>query len=70
MYPDILNKTIEEVLDKAVSLGWEEIGISDHLIIHKDMKQSPFYDLILKTNIFHTFIIVLSKGRNLIGLLK
>lgn len=44
--------SLEEVLDKAVSLGWEEIGISDHLIIHKDMKQSPFYDLILKTNIF------------------
>ena len=44
--------SLEQMLDKAVSLGWEEIGISDHLIIHKDMKKSPVYDLILKSNIF------------------
>lgn len=42
---------LEQMLEKAVSLGWEEIGISDHLIIHKDMKQSPVYELILKSNL-------------------
>lgn len=44
--------SLEQMLEQAVSLGWEEIGISDHLIIHKDMKQSPVYDLILKSNMF------------------
>lgn len=33
--------TLREMLDRAVSLGWKEIGFSDHLIVHKDMKKSP-----------------------------
>ena len=37
------SNSLEQMLEKAVSLGWSEIGISDHLIIHKDMKQSPVY---------------------------
>ena len=37
--------TIEEMLIQAKSLGFKEIGISDHLIVHKNMRQS-------KSNIF------------------
>lgn len=35
------SNTLEEMLNQAVKLGWEEIGISDHLIIHENMKKSP-----------------------------
>ena len=34
------HNTISEMLDQAEQLGWEEIGISDHLIVHKNVKQS------------------------------
>ena len=34
------HNTVEEILDQAEQLGWEEIGISDHLIVHKNVKQS------------------------------
>lgn len=34
---------IEEMVAKAADLGWEEIGISDHLIVHKDIKLSTGY---------------------------
>lgn len=45
--------SLEQMLDKAVSLGWEEIGVSDHLIIHKNMKSSPVYEMIVKSNSFN-----------------
>lgn len=32
--------SLEEMIKQAVSLGWNEIGFSDHLIVHKDMKKS------------------------------
>lgn len=35
------SNSLQQMLEQAVRLGWEEIGISDHLIIHKNMKQSP-----------------------------
>ncbi len=35
--------TIEEMLAEAVKLGWKEIGISDHLIIHKNIDKSEAY---------------------------
>lgn len=31
----------EEMLNQAVKLGWSEIGISDHLIIHENITASP-----------------------------
>ena len=36
--------TADEMLAKAVELGWKEIGISDHLIIHKHVKEAEFYE--------------------------
>jgi histidinol-phosphatase (PHP family) len=40
--------TLEDMLQQAVKLGWKEIGISDHLIVHKNMKQSPVYPYLLQ----------------------
>lgn len=34
------HNTIEEMLDRAEELGWREIGISDHLIVHKNITRS------------------------------
>ncbi len=42
--------SIEKMLDKAVSLGWSAIGISDHMIIHKDIKKSPVYEMLISKN--------------------
>lgn len=36
--------SLHKMLEQAVRLGWEEIGVSDHLIIHKNMKQSPSWE--------------------------
>lgn len=41
--------SVEEVIEQAIKLGWDSIGISDHLIIHKNMKQSPVYDILIKS---------------------
>ena len=30
----------KEMIERAVSLGWKEIGISDHFIVHKNMRNS------------------------------
>ncbi|MFI3242097.1 MAG: PHP domain-containing protein [Alphaproteobacteria bacterium] len=38
------NNTIEEMLLKAKELGWVEIGISDHLIVHKNISKNPDYN--------------------------
>lgn len=35
------SNALEEMLEQALKLEWEEIGISDHLIIHKNVKKSP-----------------------------
>lgn len=37
--------SLEEMLEQAVALGWSKIGISDHLIIHKNVRQSPSFSL-------------------------
>lgn len=38
------SNTLQQMLQQAVALGWEEIGVSDHLIIHKNIKQSITYN--------------------------
>ncbi len=48
--------TPEEMLQQAADLGWEEIGISDHLIVHKNIRQSfswPRWEKTDKIEIFH-----------------
>ncbi len=40
---------VDEMLGQAVKLGWTEIGISDHMIIHKNIKKVPYYNF-LKTH--------------------
>ena len=32
--------SIKEMIEQAVSLGWKELGISDHLIVHKNIPNS------------------------------
>lgn len=32
---------LSRMLEKAVELGWREIGVTDHLIIHENMNNSP-----------------------------
>lgn len=34
------DNTVSEMLQQAVQLGWEEIGISDHMVIHPRWKES------------------------------
>lgn len=36
--------TVDEMVERAASIGVEEIGISDHLIVHKNIKQLPSYN--------------------------
>ncbi|MBP5615558.1 MAG: PHP domain-containing protein [Alphaproteobacteria bacterium] len=36
--------TVEEMLRQAVLLGFDQIGISDHLMVHKNIKQTPSWD--------------------------
>lgn len=43
--------TIDEMLSQAVNLGWKEIGISNHLIIHKNIRKTSFY----KNSLNHGF---------------
>ena len=33
--------SVREMIEKAIELGWKEIGISDHLIIHQNIQNSP-----------------------------
>ncbi len=50
------HNTPEEMLQQAADLGWEEIGISDHLIVHKNIRQSfswPRWERTDKIEIFH-----------------
>lgn len=41
--------TLDEMLAQAVRLGWKEIGISDHLMVHKNFKKSIVWPLIEST---------------------
>ena len=42
--------TVDEMIEQACHLGFREIGISDHLIVHKNIKQSPSYQETVKTS--------------------
>ena len=44
------SNSVEEMLEQAVKLGWEKIGISDHMIIHKGIKKTLFYDKVCQEN--------------------
>ena len=33
--------SLKDMVEQAVALGWTEIGFSDHLIVHKNIKNSP-----------------------------
>lgn len=44
------NNLLEEMLAQAVKLGWEAIGISDHMIIHKDVKSTNYYQKVCREN--------------------
>ncbi|MBO4284829.1 MAG: histidinol-phosphatase HisJ family protein [Alphaproteobacteria bacterium] len=35
--------TIDEMLEQAVKIGFKQIGISDHLIVHKNLTKMPSY---------------------------
>ena len=51
------SNTLEQMLQQAVNLGWEEIGISDHLIVHKNITQSISYkDMTarVRSDMYHT----------------
>lgn len=34
------HNTVDEMLEQAVKLGWSEIGVSDHMIIHENIRSS------------------------------
>lgn len=36
--------TLDEMLTQAVKLGWEEIGVSDHIIIHEKIRLSSIWE--------------------------
>lgn len=47
--------SLEEMLNRAVELGWDEIGISDHLIVHKNIAQSrSWYRWQTERHIYHS----------------
>ena len=46
--------SVKEMIEQAVSLGWKELGISDHLIVHKNIPNSPsWYKWQKEPEIFH-----------------
>jgi len=47
--------TIEEMAGQAVCLGFQQIGISDHLIVHKNITQSPSWEWIKDNACFSSF---------------
>lgn len=42
--------SLEAMCRKAKEIGFTEMGISDHLIVHKNMKQSKSYEMWERTN--------------------
>ncbi len=51
------SNTLEQMLQQAVALGWQEIGVSDHLIIHKNITQSISYQNMVArahSNMYHS----------------
>lgn len=51
------DNTLDEMLRHAVDLGWEEMGVSDHLIVHKNITRSVCYDKMVArahSDIYHS----------------
>ena len=51
------SNTLEEMVAQAKTIGFTEMGISDHLIVHKNTKQSPSYEVWMSKkykNMFHS----------------
>lgn len=49
--------TLEEMVAQAKKIGFTEMGISDHLVVHKNTKQSPSYKIWLnekRENIYYS----------------
>lgn len=47
--------SVEEMLNRAVELEWDEIGISDHLIVHKNIRNSrSWYRWQTEPHIYHS----------------
>lgn len=38
--------SVDEMLARASSLGWSEIGVSDHMMVHKNIKKVSFYEFL------------------------
>lgn len=47
--------TAEEMVEKAISLGFSNIGISDHLIVHKNIEQSPSWPIMYSKSGMHIY---------------
>lgn len=47
------DNSLEEMLAQAVKLGWEAIGISDHMIIHKNIKKNWYFEKVCRQNHAH-----------------
>ena len=56
--------TPEEMLQQAADLGWEEIGISDHLIVHKNIRQSFSWPRWEKTDKIEIFMPISTRRRD------
>ena len=39
--------SLEEMVARAKELGFSHMGISDHLIVHKNIEQSPSWQLLI-----------------------
>ena len=62
------HNTIEEMLDRAEELGWREIGISDHLIVHKNITRSRSFPRWMNSPMFTAP--VLSRRRKILPVMR
>lgn len=54
--------SLEEMLEQAVKLGFEKIGISDHFIVHKGFPQSPSLNLLQDYHAPHIYRVDFEKA--------
>lgn len=47
--------SLEEMVAKAKALGFSHMGISDHLIVHKNIEQSPSWQLLISRSGAHIY---------------
>ena len=45
----------EEMINKAIELGFSHLGISDHLIVHKNIEQSPSWPIMISRSDDHIY---------------